>query len=425
MDLCIIADDLTGANDSGVQCTEYGYKPWVALDMASVDKLIDNEALVINTDSRNLLASEAYDRVKMALNSVIDVSPQLVYKKLDSTLRGNIGAELDAVYEVVNPDFVVVTSAYPKNGRTISKGELFVHGTKLTDTSISPYPGVDFLSSRPIDIIHEQSQYSVSHLSQESIRSENLSELMQSLHGQGVAYLSIDAETEGELEQQIKLLSGTPFNLAWAGSAGVAQYLHHIISIEEKNKGGENLTYEEFSSALFVIGSRSEVSVQQRDSLINEVDVKAIKVDPLKLLIEERGGELYEWVRDSLSLYTALYLDVSEESIERVASYQKQYQVSAEKIAEYIAEEIGALVGYIYEYQSYEALVMTGGDMAKSVCHHLGTTAFELYYEFETGIPLGVLRGEYEPVAITKAGAFGHKETFVRLLRYLKGEEDK
>src|SRR6476619_7377554 len=99
MKLAIIADDLTGANDSGVQLARHGLKTTVLFDLdeGNINKY---EAVVFDTDSRSLTRKEAYNQVSRAANFLLNAGFTNIFKKLDSTMRGNIGAEIDALYDV-------------------------------------------------------------------------------------------------------------------------------------------------------------------------------------------------------------------------------------------------------------------------------------------------------------------------------------
>ncbi len=97
--IAIIADDLTGASDTGVQLARRGLHTIVALDPHQPASVPDCDVLVVDTDSRALTGPEAYATVARAVRKVMTAGYQPVYKKLDSTLRGNIGAELDAVMD--------------------------------------------------------------------------------------------------------------------------------------------------------------------------------------------------------------------------------------------------------------------------------------------------------------------------------------
>jgi D-threonate/D-erythronate kinase len=77
--------------------------------------LSDKDAIIFNTDSRSVSEAEAYKRVKNISEKIKKESFDVVYKKIDSTLRGNIGQEINAMYDVFQPDFVIFAPAYPKN----------------------------------------------------------------------------------------------------------------------------------------------------------------------------------------------------------------------------------------------------------------------------------------------------------------------
>ena len=97
--LAVIADDLTGANDAGVQFAKQGLKVQVFLnDLLEKDLGLFPEVMVLDTDSRAASPAEAFARVRATgglVRNVAAVQP-LIFKKFDSTLRGNIGTEIDA-----------------------------------------------------------------------------------------------------------------------------------------------------------------------------------------------------------------------------------------------------------------------------------------------------------------------------------------
>ena len=95
----IVADDFTGANDTGVQLKRYGIPVEVLLDGKQSPGDI---SLVLDTESRALMAGAAGRKVKRMLEGVELSEFSFVIKKVDSTLRGNVAEEiaaLDAVYQ--------------------------------------------------------------------------------------------------------------------------------------------------------------------------------------------------------------------------------------------------------------------------------------------------------------------------------------
>src|SRR5215207_2154334 len=115
MHVAIIADDLTGAADTGVQLVRFGYR--TAVFFRATEVLADDlDAVAFDTDSRTMPAGFAAKRVLDAAHAA--GGARIVYKKLDSTLRGNVAAELAAALGVLHPDCVIVAPAFPAAGRT-------------------------------------------------------------------------------------------------------------------------------------------------------------------------------------------------------------------------------------------------------------------------------------------------------------------
>jgi uncharacterized protein YgbK (DUF1537 family) len=123
-----LADDLTGALEAGAKFAPA--RVTTRLD-ASSDGL-----LVVDTETRHLPAAEAAARVRTAATH----APTLIYKKTDSTLRGNIGAELAALHELYPDRPMIYVPAYPEMGRTVRNGELLVYGVPVHQTAFANDP---------------------------------------------------------------------------------------------------------------------------------------------------------------------------------------------------------------------------------------------------------------------------------------------
>ncbi|MFB6198011.1 MAG: four-carbon acid sugar kinase family protein, partial [Halobacteriaceae archaeon] len=108
----IIADDLTGAMDTGHQFAARGYRTTLNTHLA--DQGPDTEVRIIDTDSRTTSPETAY---KTVFSVMQDTSAEIIYKKIDSTLRGNVATEAAAVLDNQNPEFAVVAPAFPAHNR--------------------------------------------------------------------------------------------------------------------------------------------------------------------------------------------------------------------------------------------------------------------------------------------------------------------
>ncbi|NLO35514.1 MAG: four-carbon acid sugar kinase family protein, partial [Clostridiaceae bacterium] len=154
--LAFLADDLTGALDAGVQLLDFGYT--VSVCLAHGDLTAETaDILVLDSESRNILPAAAAEQVRRGLALLQAAGRHLVYKKIDSTLRGNIGSELAALLDATWCDGILIAPALPAQGRTTRDGIHFVQGLPLAQTELARDPFAPILSSRIAEIIASQS----------------------------------------------------------------------------------------------------------------------------------------------------------------------------------------------------------------------------------------------------------------------------
>lgn len=133
----IIADDFTGANDTGVQLKRRGYPTEVLFAGKPVDS---QNSIVIDTESRNALPGHAYEIVRHSLEQVDFGQFRYIIKKVDSTMRGNISQEIKAVDDVFHPELLVFAPALPALGRTTMDGVQCLRGVEICKTELSRTP---------------------------------------------------------------------------------------------------------------------------------------------------------------------------------------------------------------------------------------------------------------------------------------------
>lgn len=138
MKAVVIADDLTGAQEMGALLAARRLRTLVTTRWEAAG--CDCEAVVVDTESRQLDAVEAAHRVRVAAESWIGDSSGAVFKKVDSTLRGSIVPELLALSSALGGRRVVFTPAYPLLGRVVRKGILLVHGVEVSQTGFGRDP---------------------------------------------------------------------------------------------------------------------------------------------------------------------------------------------------------------------------------------------------------------------------------------------
>ena len=142
IELLVIADDLTGAADTGVQFAKNRISTAVTdLDSLNDDALwSDFSVLVVNTSSRHSTPEDSALKVKRVCKAAAKRGVKAFYKKTDSTLRGNIGAELQSFLRSAGRERVMFIPGFPDAGRIVKNGCLFVNDIPLQETSFNSDP---------------------------------------------------------------------------------------------------------------------------------------------------------------------------------------------------------------------------------------------------------------------------------------------
>ena len=140
--LLVIADDLTGANEVAVQFAKKGIATLVVADWQHDWKVHTDEfqVVAINTESRHVSVKEAQRRMNIVLDVANCRQIPYCYKKTDSTLRGNIAAELDILRKRLGAGRIMFIPANPSMGRTVEKGMIFVQGKPLAESDYAKDP---------------------------------------------------------------------------------------------------------------------------------------------------------------------------------------------------------------------------------------------------------------------------------------------
>src|SRR5215218_116375 len=220
MRVAIIADDLTGAADTGVQLARAGYRTAVAFRGAPVPPAKDLDAVALDTDSRAMPAGFAAKRVLEAGHAVQHA--RIVYKKLDSTLRGPIAAELTAALEATGRERAVVAPAFPSAGRTTVDGVQLVRGVPVHETEARDDPRT------PVREGHVPTLLAESFPSVRALGVEGLTDPATVRRALDEARCVVaDAARDEDLDALVRAVPD-PHQVLWAGSAGLALALGNV-----------------------------------------------------------------------------------------------------------------------------------------------------------------------------------------------------
>ncbi|MFD1415794.1 four-carbon acid sugar kinase family protein [Oceanobacillus jeddahense] len=425
MKIAIIADDLTGACDTGVQLVNFDLEVAVAIQSK---KKLQADAIIYNTDSRSMEKQEAYLKVKEISQEIKKESFDIIYKKIDSTMRGNIGSELNALYDEFMPDFIFITPAHPGNGRIVQDGVHYLHGKELSKTEAAKDPKTPVNESNITNIIQRDAEKTVKHLNYKDLRKgyKSLLKLLEDWKKQGIHYITMDAILEEDFKTIIQLFQ-SEFSVILCGSAGLMNHIPDNLGYKLKKRKNE-LSYD-YSPALFVVGSISEMGRKQLNHLIENTNVLKVELDAVEVIkggikkdieIEKMSADIKTAVKEGKSVVC-----YSSDNVEETKVIGEEKGISAIDISNIISEELGNLSVSAIKENNIKNLFLTGGDTAQQVFAKLGVQSYQLLGELELGVPVGKIDDVCMLNTITKAGNFGTVEVMTKAFQLFQREERK
>jgi uncharacterized protein YgbK (DUF1537 family) len=424
--ILIIADDLSGAADCGIACASFGLSAIVVLRHGAA--ALEEDVVSVDADTRCLSPEMAAVETSKLMRQY-GKNDQLVFKKLDSTLRGNVGAELAAVLHAQRSFntqqghvVAVMAPAFPAHGRTTSQGRQLLNGWPLEEMEIWKRERRTGRSHIPEML--QAVGMRATLLGLDLVRSNNgaLGRTMAEF-AEGCDVLVCDAETDGDLraiaDAGILLGRGT----VWAGSAGLAYHLPDAAGfVRTRPSTSQPISLQPLASGptLFVVGSVSSVSREQVKVLTSNSDAITIVIPPSDLLA---GPKSPEWPGLESSILKALEAGhdvvalLGAEGPDTGDNGQQEVEISKGRVlTSALAKLVAPCTGHV------GALVATGGETARSVLQAWGVSGLRLVGEPETGVPFSVTANwsRHLPV-LTKAGDFGNPQTLLHCQRFLHG----
>lgn len=410
MRFAILADDLTGATDSGAQLVRAGYRVAVVFYNASLPPPEDLDAVVVDTDSRQLDPDLAYRRAAEITRRLKDA--KILYKKIDSTLRGPVAKEIEAVFQESGRTGALIAPAFPGNGRTTRRGVQMVHGEPVHETRFAEDPATPVREGHIPTLLAENGlTASVAEFGTLSVEDLGDPDKVRSVLNE-YWWTVADAADDTHLRTLAEAVP-EPAGVLWVGSAGLVKALGEVYP----GPRVEEILSEALPSrrVLVVVGSMNEVSRKQIQSLENEPGVESVEISATALTekdkdpIEEASRKASEALLNGGSV--ALYS--SDEDLPGELS---------ERADGHVVEGLANIVAGLSEGGLFDALVLTGGDTAVHVSRELGAQGIMLEGEIEPGVATGTLIGPRPYRVITKAGGFGNPETLLHALHTLKGK---
>ena len=426
--IVIIADDFTSAMDNGAGFSEKGLKTVVITDIHHIDKVLNNvDVLVIDTESRLNKKEDAFQKVMKVAKILNNYKIDYIYKTIDSTLRGNIGAEIEALMDATRRDLCFVAPAYPTNGRTTVGAMQFYHWVPLENTEFSQDPINPVSQSFIPDIISLQTRKKVGVI--------NLRVIMQGIKAilckikdlieEEVEIIVFDAISNENLLNIARTIPFINKPVIIVGSTGWAEHLPESLEIIKKRKKDNNKV------VLIISGSLSEVTRKQIVSTGNNIDIVIIDINPEKIFSKNDEEEVTKITNQAIEnmnkgKHVIVRSGKNREFVNLTNQLANTMGLTNFQASERIAIFLGKVAFSICKDMKKKmcGLVLTGGDIALKTIKAMGISETMVQEEVLPGIPSGCfINNEFKDIrVVVKAGAFGDEGAIVRIIKFLMEE---
>lgn len=424
----IIADDLTGANDTSLQFFVQGCKTQVAFgEEITIDENLKTEVFALSTESRNIEPQIAVERVKKAAENIFkEYNFEYIYKKIDSVLRGNVANEIITMVEALEYNAAIIFPAFPNEGRTTIGGYQLLKGLPIQRTEFSRDPSSPITESNIINLVKNQlgegSENIVDLISLDIVMKgagpilTKLNELISN----GKKIIVADAVYTTDLEQIALALTKSQYKILPCGSAGAGQALSKIW---HPNNGEVNSQSPELPNLprLVVSGSATELTAAQIKRLQDNDDIENtyfIAIKPENIFTND-FEEIAQRIKNNLVknnvvvVHSSLLIENQEQFNDLLLEHELSRQAFISKICDYLAAITRSVLS---EKEAF--LITVGGETSYKCSRAIGSKNIQIIDTVAPAIPLGLdHKGQY---IVTKSGNLGTQNTLIDIVRYFE-----
>lgn len=425
MKIGVIADDLTGANATGVRLAKNGFTSATVVFGGPIPHNGGVTAISIDTDSRYVEKELAQQRVRDAYQKLAAWDAKVFAKRIDSTIRGNLGVETDTLLNELGPEAIaIVVASYPDSGRVTSGGYLLVDGIPVQETDVAKDPMNPITQSHVPTLFAQQSNYPVAHIGLDivlqgcAVIKPKLEELVSS----GTRIIVLDAVTNEEIDhiaEAMAELTEIPWVPVDPGplTATYGRLMAHQSVAPKK--------------WIFSIGSITPLTGRQLRYLMDKTNAKPVYVDVKKL-----ASTTDSWDTEIDRATDEGLLRLSQEDVLIITTYSPSGQVlnlselgeregvTSTVLAKRITEGLATISTQIMTQTSHliGGTFSSGGDVTAAICSVSQAEAIGLEDEV---IPLAAygtfIGGKLDGIpVVTKGGMVGDKQSIYQCFTFLK-----
>ena len=430
----IVADDLTGANDTALQFFIKGSNTEIIFD---TDENIQNHpnigTFALTTESRNINAKEAAQKVWEGAKKLKDnLSVEYFYKKIDSTLRGNIAVETLAMLDAIGYDAAVIAPAFIREGRITIGGYQLLKGVPIERTDAARDSYAPIYDSYIPDILKKQ----VNESFYDSIATIQLnvvakgagpitSKLNELVSG-GKKLIVIDAVSAIDLEQIVLAITKSQFNILPVGSAGLANALGNVWLPLNNSEPIQKIIPK--LPKLILSGSKNSMTTAQINKLLLDDDINNVYSIDLKLqdILSNDSDAMAERIIHNFGKDNIVIAHVSkiqdetqeEKGKEKLIDEGITKEMLASMITDYLAN-----IAQKVKKMSECILITIGGETSYKCTNAVNCEYLQVVDSILPAISLCM--DSNAGFIVTKSGNMGSITALVDIVNYFKNHEQK
>ena len=408
--VAIVADDLTGASDTGVKLSKRGYETNVIFNPKDINLLMEKgKILSINASTREKTPEESYSTVFEIIETLKDNKYRKIYKKIDSVLRGNVAIEIEAVMDALNINVAFLLPAIPSNGRYIKDGNLYL------DKDLESKLDIKLL-------LQNTSKCSINTIKIEDIRKgdKSLLDKLYKIVNNDRTIILFDTERNEDFQIIAKVLKNYKNEFILSGASGIVTFLPEIWNLNKENIFPSKI--QKTKNHLIIAGTYHNSTEEQIKRLMEEYKCKLIIIDTQRLAnIESQSNYLNQ-------LIIKAYDDneIPEIIIIAVDTLLNPDIIPTKENSELITDFISRISLEVFKWGFIKSLTITGGETAYQVMQTLGAFGMSLKDEIISGLPIGIVLGGIanNMPLVTKSGGFGDSDALVEVIKYLNKDRE-
>lgn len=408
IEMLIIADDFTGALDTGVKFSAAGATTKVVTDI-EIDFATDlpEEVLVLCAPTRHLSPQAAYDMIYHISARAAAAGIGCIFKKTDSALRGNIGAELSAVLDGSGASSISFIPALPAMNRITVDGTHYIDGVPVAQSVFGQDPFEPVRESYVPSLLHSQCDIPVKVVAcQESGNFHS---------GEEPCIYVFDCVSKEDMEMEVQALAIQGRLHVLAGCAGLAESLPPYLGLT--SAGGERRKTD-CDRLTVICGSVNPISCSQMDYAEkrgwHRTHISAEHLLREESLSESSGGAMMDCLWSAYCDYEYLMIDSLQSGEDQVM--EGTAGLTLEDIRQKISHRMGLILKTLMDRGADSRFMIIGGDTLLAFLEAIHCYELTPVCELQPGVVLSrvTYQGrQYE--IISKSGGFGEENLLVTL----------